>query len=251
MHVDLNADVGEDVGDDAALMPYLSSVNVACGYHAGNAAVMRSAIALAKRHHVAVGAHPGFQDPQSFGRRELVMTAAAVEALVSRQIDTLAEAAAETGVRLTHVKPHGALYNMAARDAALAAAIARSVASIDRSLMLFGLAGSRLIDEGRNAGLRTVSEVFADRGYRADGSLVQRSEPGAVLDDSDAVVARALAMVRNGAVTAVDGTRVPLEVDTICIHGDTPGAVECARDLRAALEGAGIDIAAPASGDSR
>ena len=245
MRVDLNADVGEGVGDDAALMPYLSSANIACGYHAGNAAVMRHAIAFARRHQVAVGAHPGFQDRKGFGRRELTMTAAEVEGLVSRQIHTLAEAATEKGVRVTHVKPHGALYNMAARDAGLAAAIARSVAAVDSALLLFGLAGSSLIDEGRKAGLRTVSEVFADRGYRADGSLVPRTEPGAVLDDSDLVVSRALAMVREGAVTAVDGTRVPLEVETICIHGDTPGAVDFARRLRAALDAAGVEVIAP------
>jgi UPF0271 protein len=245
MRVDLNADVGEGVGDDAALMPFLSSANIACGYHAGNAAVMRNAIAFAQRHHVAVGAHPGFQDRKFFGRRELTMTAAEVERLVTRQIRTLAEAAAEKGVPVTHVKPHGALYNMAARDAGLAAAIARSVAAVDSALLLFGLAGSSLIDEGRKAGLRTVSEVFADRGYRADGSLVPRTEPGAVLDDSDLVVSRALAMVREGAVSAVDGTRVPLEVETICIHGDTPGAVDFARRLRAALDAAGVEIIAP------
>jgi UPF0271 protein len=245
MRVDLNADVGEGVGDDAALMPYLSSANIACGYHAGNAAVMRHVIAFARRHQVAVGAHPGFQDRKGFGRRELTMTAAEVEGLVSRQIHTLAEAATEKGVRVTHVKPHGALYNMAARDAGLAAAIARSVAAVDRALLLFGLAGSNLIDEGRKAGLRTVSEVFADRGYRADGSLVPRTEPGAVLDDSDLVVSRALAMVREGAVLAVDGTRVPLEVETICIHGDTPGAVDFARQLRAALNAAGVEVVAP------
>jgi len=245
MRVDLNADVGEGVGDDAALMPFLSSANIACGYHAGNAAVMRHAIAFARRHHVAVGAHPGFQDRKGFGRRELTMTAAEVEGLISRQIHTLAEAATEKGVRVTHVKPHGALYNMAARDAGLAAAIARSVAAVDRTLMLFGLAGSNLIDEGRKAGLRTVSEVFADRAYRPDGSLVPRTEPGAVLDDTDLVVRRALAMVREDAVPAVDGTRVPLEVETICIHGDTPGAVEFARRLRAALDAAGVEVIAP------
>lgn len=245
MRVDLNADVGEGMGDDAAIMQYLSSANVACGYHAGNAAVMRTTIGFAQRHQVAVGAHPGFQDRKSFGRRELTMTAAEIEELIGRQVHTLAEAAAEKGVRVTHVKPHGALYNMAARDAGLASAIARSVAAVDRSLLLFGLAGSRLIDEGRKAGLRTVSEVFADRAYRADGSLVPRTEPGAVLEDSGLVTSRALEMVRDRAVAAVDGTRVPLDVETICIHGDTPGAVEFARQLRAALASAGVEVVAP------
>jgi UPF0271 protein len=246
MRVDLNADVAEGVGDDAALMPYLSSANIACGYHAGNAAVMRHAIGFARRHGVAVGAHPGFKDRKGFGRRELTMTAGEIEDLIARQVETLAAAAAEKGVRVAHVKPHGALYNMAAREPALAAAIARSVAAVDRSLALFGLAGSSLIDEGRKAGLRTVSEVFADRAYRGDGSLVPRTEPGAVLDDSDLVVERALTMVREGTVTAVDGSRVPLEAQTICIHGDTPGAVEFARQLRTALEAAGVEVAAPA-----
>jgi UPF0271 protein len=245
MRVDLNADVGEGVGDDAAIMSYLSSANIACGYHAGNAAVMRNAITFARRHNVAVGVHPGFRDRRSFGRRELTMTPVEVEDLVSRQIHRLAEAAAEKGVRVTHVKPHGALYNMAAREGSLAGAIARAVATVDPSLLLFGLAGSRLIDEGRKAGLRTVSEVFADRSYRADGSLVPRTEPGAVLEESDIVMQRALMMVTEGAVTAVDGTRVPLEVETICIHGDTPGAVGFARQLRAALAAAGIEVVAP------
>jgi 5-oxoprolinase (ATP-hydrolysing) subunit A len=245
MRVDLNADVGEGIGDDAALMPFLSSANIACGYHAGDASVMRNVIGFARRHHVAVGAHPGFEDRKGFGRRELQMTAAEVESLVARQIDTLAAAAAEKDVRLTHVKPHGALYNMAARDPALASAIARSIASVDRSLMLFGLAGSKLIEEGQRAGLRTASEVFADRGYRSDGSLVPRSEPGALLDNGDQVVARALSMIRERAVMAIDGTVVPLEVDTICIHGDTPGAVEFARQLRAALDEAGIEVIPP------
>lgn len=245
MRVDLNADVGEGMGDDAALMPHLSSANIACGYHAGNAAVMRHVISFARRHGVAVGAHPGFKDRKGFGRRELTMSAAEVEQLISAQIHLLAEAAAEKDVRVAHVKPHGALYNMAARDASLAAAIARSVAAVDRSLILFGLAGSRLIEEGQKAGLRTASEVFADRAYRADGSLVPRTEPGAVLEDAEDVAARALAMVRDGAVTAVDGTLLRLNVETICIHGDTPGAVDHARQLRATLEAAGVDVRSP------
>jgi UPF0271 protein len=250
LRVDLNADVGEGAGDDAALMPWLSSANVACGYHAGNSAVMRHAVGFAVRHGVAVGAHPGFADRKGFGRRELQIAPDEVEALVTRQIAALADVAVSKGVRLRHVKPHGALYNMAARDRVLADAIARATASFDPSLVLFGLAGSRLIDAGRDAGLRTTSEVFADRGYRGDGSLVPRSEPGALLhsatkDGAGAIVARALAMVRDRQVVASDGTIVPLEVETICIHGDTPGAVEFARQLRQALTAAGVDVAAP------
>lgn len=245
-HVDLNADVGEGAGDDAALMRALSSANIACGYHAGNSAVMRNVVGFAVRHGVAVGAHPGFADRKGFGRRELQIAPAEVEGLVSRQIEALAEVATSRGVRIRHVKPHGALYNMAARDRALADAIARATASFDRSLVLFGLAGSRLIDAGRDAGLRTAAEVFADRGYRTDGSLVPRSEPGAVLEDPDLVVRRAVAMVREGCVVAVDGSIVPLDVDTICVHGDTPGAVGLALRLRDALIAEGVEIAPPA-----
>lgn len=245
MRVDLNADVGEGMGADAALMPFLSSANVACGAHAGDRMLMRETIACAQRHTVVVGAHPGFADRENFGRRELQMTPAEVTSLVEQQIEALAEAAAEQGVRLAHVKPHGALYNIAARESTIAAAIARAVVEFDRSLLLFGLAGSRLIDEGRAAGLRTASEVFADRGYRADGSLVPRGEPGAVIEDEDIVVHRALSMVRDRVVVAVDGTHVPLDVDTICIHGDTPGAAELARSLRAAFATAGVVVMAP------
>jgi UPF0271 protein len=245
LFVDLNADIGEGVGDDAALMPFVSSASVACGYHAGNAAVMRNAVEFAQRHRVAIGAHPGFADRKAFGRRELNMSPAEVEALVAAQIATLAGVAAARGIRLKHVKPHGALYNMAARDAALADAIARATAAADPSLLLFGLAGSRLIDAARRAGVRPVSEVFADRNYRGDGSLVPRSEPGALLDDPGRVVERALAMVRDRAVTAVGGTVVALEIDTICVHGDTPGAVTMARHLNEALATAGIAVRAP------
>jgi 5-oxoprolinase (ATP-hydrolysing) subunit A len=243
--VDLNADVGEEKGDDTALIPYLSSANIACGCHAGNPAAMSTAIECAARNGVAAGAHPGFADREHFGRRELDMASSDIEALVARQIDTLAAIAATHTIRLTHLKPHGALYNMAARDASIADAIARATAAADPALVLFGLAGSRLIEAGQRAGLRTASEVFADRGYRGDGSLVPRTEPGALLDDADEVVRRAIGMVRDGFVRAVDGTIVRLAVDTICIHGDTPGAVLFASSLRAGLTEAGIEVTAP------
>ena len=244
--VDLNADVGEGEGDDAALMPFLSSASIACGYHAGNAAVMRNAVEFARRHNVAIGAHPGFKDRKGFGRRELQLSTTELHELVVRQLELLAEVAAEKRIRLRHAKPHGALYNMAARDSSIAGAVAGAVASFDASLVLFGLAGSRLIEAGRQAGLRTASEVFADRAYRGDGSLVPRTEAGAVLSDPAVVVQRGVDMVRDRAVTAVDGTRVTLEVDTICVHGDTPGSIALARSLRDALGAAGFTIAAPA-----
>jgi UPF0271 protein len=245
LFVDLNADVGEGVADDAALMPFVSSASVACGYHAGNPAVMRNAVEFAQRHQVAIGAHPGFADRKAFGRRELSLSPAEVEALVASQIAALARVAAASGISLKHVKPHGALYNMAARDAALADAIARATAAADPSLALFGLARSRLIDAARRAGVRPVSEVFADRNYRGDGSLVPRSEPDALVDDPVRVVGRALARVRDRAVTAVDGTGVPLVIVTICVLGDTPGAVSMARRLYEALAAAGVAVRAP------
>lgn len=257
--VDLNGDVGEgqtlghrpagERGDhkfngDAALMPSLTSANIACGFHAGDPLLMRATVALARTHGVAVGAHPSLQDREGFGRREFRVAPGEVEALVMYQIGALAAIAAAQGVRLHHVKPHGALYNMAARDAPLAGAIARAVAAVDPSLVLFGLAGSELMRAGRDARLRTASEVFADRAYRPDGSLVPRTQPGAVIDDPDVVVSRAVSMVREGAVIAIDGSRVALEADTICVHGDTPGSAALAARLRNALQEAGIEVAA-------
>lgn len=223
-------------------MPWLTSASVACGFHAGDPASMRATITLARRHGVAVGAHPSLADREGFGRRERPTTPQEVEDLVTYQIGALAAIAAAQGVRLQHVKAHGALYNMAARDASLADAIARATAGVDPSLILFGLAGSALIAAGGRAGLRTASEVFADRGYQPNGALVPRTEPGAVIDDPDVVVQRAVAMVRDGSVVTVDGSRVPLRADTICVHGDTPGAATLARRIREALSEAAIDV---------
>ena len=249
MRVDLNADVGESfgawsLGQDPALMSSITSANVACGFHAGDPGVMRATVALATEHGVAVGAHPGFPDLAGFGRRELQVSPRDVEDFVVYQVGALAGIAAAQGVRLQHVKPHGALFNMAVRDAALADAIARAVALIDKSMILFGLPGSELVAAGARAGLRTACEVFADRAYRSDGTLVPRSEEGAVIHDAAAVEQRVIAMVRDQAVQAIDGTRVPLTVDTICVHGDTPGAAELAARVRAALETAGVNVKA-------
>ena len=243
VHIDLNADVGEGAPDDDALMEVVTSVSVACGAHAGDAETMRRILSSARRHGVAVGAHPGFADREGFGRRTVHATPGEVEALIVAQLTTLADIAASLGVQLQHVKPHGALYNAAAQDAALADAIARATAAVDAGLTLVGLAGSALLEAGNRAGLHTVSEAFADRAYRADGSLLPRSEPGAVLDDPNLVIARAVAMVCNRIVIAVDGARVPLQADTICVHGDTPGAAELARQIRDALEAAGVALA--------
>jgi UPF0271 protein len=247
MHIDLNADVGESfgaykLGNDALLMAAVTSASVACGFHAGDPGVMRDTVAMAREHGVAVGAHPGFADLAGFGRREIRATPREVEDLVVYQIGALAAVAAAQGVRLQHVKAHGALYNMAARERALADAIARATASVDRSLVLFGLAGSQLIEAGQRAGLRTAREAFADRAYRSDGALVPRSQPGAIVEDPDEVVSRVVSMVRQQTVTAIDGSRVSVEIDTICVHGDTPGAADLAKRIRQALAAAGVEV---------
>jgi UPF0271 protein len=250
MQIDLNADVGESfgaytIGDDRGVMASISSANIAAGFHGGDPSVLRRTIRLAREHGVAVGAHPGFPDLIGFGRRDMRITPADAEDLVLYQIAAVAGVAAAEGVPLRHVKPHGALFNLAARDASLAAAIARAVAAFDRRLILFGLAGSALLDEGRKAGLAVASEVFADRAYAPDGSLVSRQQPGAVLEDEIEVVRRAIGMIAQGTVVAVDGSTIALVADTICVHGDTPGAAALAAKLRRELGGAGITVKSP------
>ncbi|HUE90253.1 MAG TPA: 5-oxoprolinase subunit PxpA [Vicinamibacterales bacterium] len=250
--IDLNADLGESLGpwrmgQDEALMTSITSANVACGFHAGDPSVMRATIRLAKQHGVAVGAHPGFPDLVGFGRREMQLSTAEVEDLVLYQLAAIAGVAGAEGVRLQHVKAHGALYNMAARDAALAGAIARAVAAFDPTLILLGLPNSALLHEGRGAGLRVAAEVFADRSYEADGSLTSRRKPGSVIHDPAHVVERAVAMITTSQVTATDGSAVALGAHTICLHGDTPGAGDLAREVRAALEAAGVQVAALAT----
>jgi len=247
MRLDLNADVGESfgaykLGQDEQLMPAISSASIACGFHAGDPATMRETVALARRHDVAMGAHPGYPDLIGFGRREIRATPREVEDLVTYQIGALMAVAAAQGVRLQHVKPHGALYNMAIRDAALADAIARATAAVDSTLILFGLPGSELIAAGRRAGLRTAREGFADRSYKPDGTLVPRHDPGAVIGDPAAVVGRAISMARDHEVSAIDGSLVALELETICVHGDTPDAAVLAARIRRALTDAGVSV---------
>jgi UPF0271 protein len=225
-------------------MHAITSANVAAGFHAGDPSVLRDTIRLAKAHGVAVGAHPGFPDLVGFGRRELNATPREIEDLVLYQIAAVQGVAAAEGVVVQHVKPHGALFNMAVRNADFAAAIARAVAAIDRSLILFGLPGSEIIRAGRAAGLRVAAEVFADRAYEPDGSLMSRRKAGSVIHDPAAVVARAVTMVTRRSVIASDGSVVPLDADTICVHGDTPGSDALAASLRAALESAGVVVKA-------
>jgi UPF0271 protein len=205
---------------------------------------MRATVALARDHGVAVGAHPGFPDLEGFGRRELNVAPADVEDFVAYQVGALAAIAAAQGVRLQHVKPHGALFIMAVRDRALADAIARAAAVIDRELILFGLPDSELAAAGARAGLRTAREGFADRAYQPDGTLVPRSQPGAVIHDPAVVARRAVQMVHEGVVEAIDGSRVRIAIDTLCVHGDTAGAAELAAEVRRALIQAGVDVKA-------
>ena len=247
--IDLNADLGESfgrwtLGHDAEVMDSITSANVACGYHAGDPGVMRDTVRLAKARGVAVGAHPGFPDLVGFGRRNMAATPREVEDFVLYQVGALAAIAAAEGVRLQHVKAHGALYNMAVRDRALADAIARAVASLDRSLIVFGLPGTELLRAAEDAGLAVAAEGFADRGYEPDGSLTPRSHAGAVVHDPATVVDRAVRMARDGIVAASDGTGIPMRVATICTHGDTPGSHELTRRLREALERAGLTVRA-------
>lgn len=243
--IDFNCDLGEGCGDDAAIAPWISSASIACGGHAGDAATMRAAVTLCVEHGVAIGAHPSFEDRTHFGRRELPTTPGQVEVLVQRQIETLAETSARAGARLQHVKPHGALYNLAARDDAVAGAVAVAVRAVDPALRLYALAGSRLLRAGRDAGLQVAAEAFAERRYARDGQLAARDLPGAVIGGLEAALAQVRAILREGAVHAIDGSRVPIQADTLCLHGDRADAAQFARDLRTALDTEGITVAAP------
>ncbi len=238
--IDLNCDLGEGAGHDAELMPLITSANIACGAHAGDEATMRATIALAQGHGVAIGAHPGFADREHFGRREIVLTPREIYDLVRRQIERLR---AMGPVR--HVKPHGALYNLAARDEAVADALARAVQEIDPALKLVAPPDSALERAGKARNLCTVVEVFSDRTYQRDGTLTPRSRPDALIHDEATAVAQVLRMVRERVVRATDGTDVPIRADTVCVHGDGPHAVAFARRLAAELRQAGIALRAP------
>lgn len=229
------------MGADEKVMPNVTSANIACGAHAGDPGVMRRTIRLAHTHGVSVGAHPGFADLQGFGRREMQVDPSEVEDSVLAQIGAIAAIARAEGVMLRHVKAHGALYNMAARSRPLADAIARAIRAFDASLIMFGLPNSSLIEAGKAAGLRVAAEGFADRSYEPDGSLTPRSRAGAVIHGTEEVVARAVRIVRDGVVLTSGGLEIPLRVDTICVHGDTPGADELTRRLAGGLRAAGIE----------
>ncbi|TXH72032.1 MAG: LamB/YcsF family protein [Lysobacteraceae bacterium] len=240
--IDFNCDLGEGCGDDAAIMPWISSANIACGGHAGDDALIRTTLRLCMSHGVAAGAHPGYPDPEHFGRRELEMSPQKIGEEIRAQLQRIAIIADAESVPLVHVKPHGALYNRAARDAEVAHAIATAVRDVDPTLILVGLSGSQSTRAGAAIGLRVAHEVFAERGYAADGTLLPRGVAGAVLDDSGEAVTQALRLVRDGMVIADNGAQLALRADTLCLHGDRDHAAAFARALRIALEQAGILI---------
>ncbi|HXG82392.1 MAG TPA: 5-oxoprolinase subunit PxpA [Pyrinomonadaceae bacterium] len=240
LFVDLNCDMGEsfgawEMGRDAELMDFVSSVNIACGFHAGDAGVIRKTVETAIEKGAAIGAHPSFPDLQGFGRREMKMSAREIFDIVLYQIAAVKGICESLGGRLHHVKPHGALYNQAAKDANLAEAIAKAVKAIDKNLILYGLSNSFLISEAEKIGLKTASEVFADRTYQADGNLTARSEPNALINDSDAAIAQVLQMIQAQTVTTTNGEIVPIKAETICIHGDGANALEFAKAIRRKL----------------
>jgi len=246
--IDLNCDLGEakteaSLAVETRVMPFLTSVNVACGFHAGTADTMRKTIRSARTHGLAIGAHPGFLDREGFGRRAMHLTPSEVETLVAYQVGALSGLAALEGARLTHVKPHGALYNLAAQDSALADAIVRAVAAVDRRLVLVALAGSVCVTSARALGLTVAEEAFADRAYSQSGTLMPRDLPGAVISDAHEALDRAIRLVQEGTLPAFDGSTIRVHADTICLHGDTPNAEVLARTLREGLERAGVVIA--------
>jgi UPF0271 protein len=252
VRIDINADLGESfgaykIGNDAGLMKSITSANVAAGFHGGDPSVLRATIRLAAAHGVAVGAHPSYPDLVGFGRRAMAVSSKEAEDFCLYQIAAVAGVAQAEGMRLQHVKAHGELFNVAARDAELAMAIAQAVAAYDKTLIFFAMPQSEMLKAGKALGLRTVSEVFADRAYEPDGSLVSRRKPGAVIHDPSQVVTRAVRMIRDRTIIAIDGSILPVEADTICVHGDTAGSDDLAAKLRGGFESAGITVKAVGS----
>jgi UPF0271 protein len=234
--IDLNCDMGEGMGTDELIMPYISSASIACGYHAGDEKTIWHAIELAASNKVAVGAHVSFLDKENFGRKEMSLPVNEIYELVEQQLIILSEIADSFDIKISHVKPHGALYNMSAKDPAIAKAIARSVKDFDESLVLFGLSGSHSIHEAKAMELKTASEVFTDRTYQDDGSLTPRSQPNALIENADKAIQQVLQMIKKGTVISVSGKEIPIVAETICIHGDGKHAVEFARAIHDAIK---------------
>jgi UPF0271 protein len=248
--IDINCDMGESygawkMGEDAAVMPYITSANVACGFHGGDPGTIRSTVKLALEHGVAIGAHPSLPDLQGFGRRVMKISPQDMYDLVLYQAGAVEAFARAAGARLHHVKCHGALYNMAANDAGLAEAMARAVKDLGGGLILYALSNSLMMKTAKKLGIRVAGEVFADRGYADDGTLAPRGSPGAMIEDAALAAQRAVSMVEDGYVTALSGVRVPVAPDTLCLHGDQPGAVAFAKAIRKAFSEHGIAVASP------
>ncbi|MCM3225683.1 UPF0271 protein [Terribacillus saccharophilus] len=245
--IDLNSDLGESfgaytIGNDHEVLKYISSANIACGFHAGDHNVMLETVKAAAELGVGIGAHPGFPDLAGFGRREMKLSPKEIYNLVVYQVGAIQGAAKACGTYVQHVKPHGALYNMASKDSAIAEAIATAVYAVDPKLVLFGLAGSELVRAGEKAGLSVAQEVFADRTYQADGTLTPRSQANAMIHDVTVAVNRVIRMIQEGKVTAVDGTDIAIQADTICVHGDEPEALQFVQQLRERLQAEQITI---------
>lgn len=234
--IDLNCDLGEGAGQDAQIMPYISSANIACGYHAGDEETMKQTIELCKKHKVLIGAHPSFPDRENFGRTDMQLPHSEIYDLIIQQVNLLKSLAENAGVRLNHVKPHGALYNMAARDKKLASIISLAVKDCGPELILFGLSGSHLVREGKKIGLKVLNEVFADRTYTDQGKLTSRQNPDALINSEQLAIAQVLQMVNKQTVSSVNGKEIPMIAETICIHGDGEQAVAFAREIHSALK---------------
>ena len=247
LRIDLNSDMGESfgawkMGNDEAVLPFVTSANIACGFHGGDPATMRKTVAAALRHGVALGAHPGLPDLQGFGRRNMAITDQEAYDMMVVQIGALAAVAASQGAELRHVKAHGQLYNMAVKDEGLSRALAQAVHDVDSDLVFFGLAGSTMLPIAEKIGLNVASEVFGDRHYMPDGTLCPRNHPAAMIEDVSESIRQVLQMVKQGTVTAMDGTLVRVRADTLCIHGDQPGAAAFARAIRDALVAEGVHV---------
>ncbi len=249
MKIDLNCDLGESFGNykigmDEEVIKFISSANIACGFHASDPLVMEKTVALAKENGVKVGAHPGFPDLVGFGRRNINVSPAELKAMVMYQVGALAAFCKAKGVKMNHVKPHGAMYNMAAKDIKLALAIAEGIAQVDDSLILLGLSGSQLLKAAQEVGLKSAAEVFADRAYEEDGSLVARTKPGAVIADENEVIERVIKMIKLGKVQTITGKEIEIKPDSICVHGDNPKALNFVKLIRQRLTQENIKIEA-------